>query len=424
MKKFILPFIALFLFLINKTDGQAPAPGSLVIVGGGLEPSNKSIFNQLIALAGGAEKATFAIIPSASGTPVQSYIYFRNILISYGIHPDNIHLINVATMDDDSTTDVNESEWKNNGEDPRLADLIRKCSAVWFSGGDQLRITKTLFRSDGTHTPVLEAVWKVFQSGGVIGGTSAGAAIMSEPMIGGGTSLAALTHGVIKDYTGDDFPETQGALVTKGLGFFPHGLVDQHFNARARIGRLAIVLMNTSNGENLGFGIDENTALIYDGKKNRMHVAGVAGVTILNNSKARISYFQKLPMIGNLTISYLEEGDGYDFSTGIVTPADGKLPTTGKERHSVRYSGQDGILSPNPANFRDLISICLVDNKETDNIQNITWISQDTGFQVSLYKTPESEGFYSEKPSQGNRYTVTRIRMDITPVHVTVTPLK
>ena len=424
MKKFILLFIALFLFLINKTDAQVHAPGSLVIVGGGLEPSNKSIFNQLIALAGGAEKATFAIIPSASATPVQSYVYFRNILISYGLKPDNIFLVPVALMDDDSTKDVNESEWNDNGNDPRVAELVRKCSAVWFSGGDQLRTMKALQRPDGSRTLVLDAVWDVYRSGGVIGGTSAGAAIMSEPMIGGGTSLAALIHGVIRDYTGNDFPETQGALVTKGLGFFPHGLVDQHFNARARIGRLAIVLMNTPNGENLGFGIDENTALIYDGKQNRMHVAGVAGVTILNTSKARISYFQKLPMIGNLTISYLEEGDGYDFSTGIVTPADGKLPTTGKERHSGRYPGQDGILSPNPANFRDLISICLVDNKETDNIQNITWISQDTGFQVSLYKTAESEGFYSEKPSQSNRYTVTRIRMDITPVHVTVTPLK
>ena len=156
-----------------------------MIVGGGLEANNKSVFQQLIRLSGGVEKAVIAVIPSASATPMQSYVYFRNILISYGIKPGNINLVPVALIDDDSTKDVDESKWKENGNDPRVAELVRKCTAVWFSGGDQARTMKTLVRANGSHTPVLDAVWQVYLSGGVIGGTSAGAAIMSEVMIGG-----------------------------------------------------------------------------------------------------------------------------------------------------------------------------------------------------------------------------------------------
>ncbi|MEI7983566.1 MAG: cyanophycinase, partial [Bacteroidota bacterium] len=310
-----LPFLSLCLCSFSSTYSQAPANGNLVIVGGGLEADNKSVFQQLISLAGGAEKATIGVLPSASGTPMQSYIYFRNILISYGVKPENINLVKVALLDDDSTKDINESEWRENGNDTRVADLVKKCTGIWFSGGDQSRTMRTLVHADGSQTPVLEAVWDVFRSGGVIGGTSAGAAIMSEVMIGGGTSMAALCHGVVTDYTGDDFPEGQGVWVTRGLGFFPCGVVDQHFNARARFGRLAVTLMNNRKAGNLGFGIDENTALIYNRKQNRMQVAGVGGVTMLNTTDARIFYVQKLPVMENLAVSYLGEGDSYDFTT-------------------------------------------------------------------------------------------------------------
>ena len=104
--------------------------GNLVIVGGGLEADNKSIYNQLIFLAGGPEKASFAVIPSASGVAVQSYMSFRNILISYDVKPENIHLINIAVVDDDSTHDINESLWKDNGNDTRLAGIVRSLSLI------------------------------------------------------------------------------------------------------------------------------------------------------------------------------------------------------------------------------------------------------------------------------------------------------
>jgi cyanophycinase len=416
--------VAFVLFLSNVSGGQTLSKGSLVIVGGGLEANNKSIFNHMIGLAGGVDKAAFAVIPSAGGTPVQSFMYFRSELISYGVKPGNIHLIPVALMDDDSTRDVNESEWKNNGNNPRLAGLVRKCSAVWFTGGDQLRIMKTLVNPDGSKTAVLKAIWDVFTAGGMVGGTSAGAAIMSEAMIGGGNSIAALTHGVVTDYQGDDFPESDGVLMSQGLGFFPLGIVDQHFNKRARLGRLVVALMNEKPKFTKGFGVDENTALIYIGSQNLVKIAGAAGVTIINAADAGISYAQKLPVIENLSVSYLDDGDSYDIKTGVITPAADKKPTRGKEYYKVQNPGQAGVLSGYSNSFPDLITVNLIDNKGRDTVRNLSFYDQFAGFQVTLCKTPLSAGYYCDRPLEGDKYTVTGIRMDICPVQITVTPMK
>ena len=424
MRKFNTVFL-LLLILIFKTGYSQDLPkGSLVIVGGGLEPDNKSVFTQLIELSGGPEKAVFSIIPSASGVATQTFVYFRSELISYGVKPENIHLIPIAMADDDSTKNIDESTWLNNGNDLKLADMVRKSSCVWFSGGDQLRTMKTLHKADGSKTPVLEAVWEVFRSGGVIGGTSAGAAIMSEPMIGAGNSMGALKHGVITDYKGDDFPDSDGVLLTHGLGFFPLGMVDQHFNARARLARLVMVMMHEKKTVNLGFGVDENTALIYNGKLKTLKVAGAAGVTMVNTTDATISQVQNLPLIKNVTISYLDEGDVYDISTKKIIPAEGKKSTISNEFYNVSNPAQAGLFSGSATNFLNLVTVNLIDNKAVNKVSNLNFTGADAGFLVTFSKTPESKGFFTDKPTGKDKYTVIGIRMDIEPVQITTTPLK
>jgi cyanophycinase len=422
--KTLILFFTSVLLLSAGMRSQTISQGNLVIVGGGLEDTNKSIYSDLIGLAGGAEKAIFSVIPTASSVPAQSFASFRSILISYGVKRENIHLINIALVDDDSTADVNESSWSNNGNDPGLTGMVRSSSAVWFTGGDQSRVIKALLNPDGSKTTVLEAVWEVYLSGGVIGGTSAGAAIMSEAMICGGNSLAALTHGVISNYTGDDFPEGDGVMMSGGLGFFPLGIVDQHFEKRSRIGRLIVALMSEKPAFNMGFGIDENTALIYIGSQNLVKVAGSSGVTIINAADAGISYIQSMPAIDNLSVSYLEEGDSYDANTGKIMPAEGKKPTRGNEYYNVPNPGQAGILSGYSSSFRDLVTVNLIDNKAADTVHNVSFSDNNSGFLVTFYKNPLSSGFYTDKPNGNDRYTVTDVRMDITPVEISVTPLK
>jgi cyanophycinase len=422
MRNFRTILIASLVLVLTNVFGQQLPIGSLVIVGGGLEPDNKSVFTQLIDLAGGPEKAVFSVIPSASGVATQTFVYFRSELISYGVKPENIHLIPIAMADDDSTTDINESTWSNNGSDPKLAEIVRKSSCVWFSGGDQLRTMKTLMKADGSKTPVLESVWEVFRSGGVVGGTSAGAAIMSEPMIGAGNSMGALEHGVITDYKGDDFPESNGVFLTHGLGFFPLGMVDQHFDTRARLARLIMAMTFDPKSVNIGFGVAENTALIYNGKQKILKVAGTAGVTIVNTANATIKNVQHLPLIENVMISYLDEGDVYDITTKTIIPAEGKKSTIGHEYYNNANTLQTGIFSGNSTTFLSLITIGLIDNKAVDKVQNINFTDKETGFLVTLSKTPESKGFYIDKPV--DRYTVTGIRMDIAPVRITLTPVR
>jgi cyanophycinase len=414
----------LFISFMQITAFAALSQGKLVIVGGGLEANNKDVFKEMIQFAGGAEKATFAVIPSASGVAMQSWVYFQKTLISYGVKTENIHLIKIAMVDDDSTTDVDESKWWENGNDESFAKTVKGCSVVWFTGGDQARTLATLKNADGSNTLVLNAVWEMYNSGGVVGGTSAGAAIMSEVMICGGNSLGALTHGAIQAYHGDDFPEADGVLVGKGLGFFPVGIVDQHFAQRARIGRLIVTLMMEKENFHMGFGVDENTALIYDSGKKLIQVAGAGGVTIVNVSEASISYADSLPKIDNINLSYLENGDTYEVASGKIIPVAGKKLTVGNEYYNIQNPGQTGIFSAYSSDLKNLMTINLIDNKGADSVKNLSFYNQNSGFLVTLSKTPNSEGFYTDKPDGADHYTVSNVLMYIAPVKVNVIPVE
>jgi hypothetical protein len=82
------------------------------------------------------------------------------------------------------------------------------------------------------------------------------------------------------------------------------------------------------------------------------------------------------------------------------------------------------MFSGSATNFLSLITISLIDNKAVDKVQNINFTDRETGFLVTLGKTPESKGFYTDKPGGVDRHTVLDIRMDIAPVKLTLTPIK
>ena len=107
--------------------------------------------------------------------------------------------------------------------------------SVYFTGGDQAKILAAL-APGGVRDPALTAIRAALDAGGLLAGSSAGAAMMSQPMILGGTSLEALVHGVTEN------PKEPGLLIGTGLGFFPFGMVDQHFIKRGRLGRLVVAM--------------------------------------------------------------------------------------------------------------------------------------------------------------------------------------
>jgi len=420
MKKYI--FLLLISTFLHFDSACQTKKGNLVIVGGGLEQNNKDVFLELIALAGGPDRAKFSIIPAASGAPMESFDYFRNELISYHVKPENISLIKLAVVDDDSTKDVDESVWKDNGNNPEIIKIIENSSCIWFSGGDQLRITETLINKDGSESNALKAIRTKYENGAVLGGTSAGAAIMSERMIGSGTSISSLKFGIFTDEKYKDLPADSGVFLTKGLGFFKTGMIDQHFNQRARLARL-IMVMFFSPKITMGYGIDENTALIFNGEKEEFRVLGTGGITIIDLKDAEMKTISGFPELKNIKISYLSSGDRFELKTGTIIPEPRKKLISGNEPYDEANIVQSDMLSGGKSDFYSIITQDLINNKGIEKIENINFIGNRMGFQVVLTKTAQTSGYYAEYPQEIENYTVINILMDVIPIQINWSPL-
>jgi cyanophycinase len=224
-----------------RADGPAPAAdpgpsvgtaaGSLVIVGGGGLPD--AVRDRFLDLAGG-KSARVVVIPTASDkadTPqlLKTPGYFR----AAGAEVTVLHTHSRAEADD-----------------PAFVKPLTEATGVWFTGGVQSRLIDTYHG-----TAVERELQKLLGRGGVIGGTSAGAAVMSQVMILGGQTTAT---------------------VGTGFGFLRGVVVDQHFLTRHRLERLLGVLAR--HPQYPGLGIDEQTAIVVHG----------AALTVLGNSTVSV----------------------------------------------------------------------------------------------------------------------------------------
>ncbi len=267
--------------------------GRLAIIGGRLEADNSTVFAAMKPLC----NSRIAVIPVASDIPEEVGAEAVDSFVRNGIHAELLPLF-----------------WRRRGDacDQALIERVESCGSVYFTGGDQSRIFRTLIQG-GRATPLLNSIRAQHAGGGLVAGSSAGAAIMSRQMILGGTSNEALSHGLVDD------ADVPGLALGEGLDFFPWGMIDQHFIARGRIGRLVVAVR--AAGERMGFGIDENTALIVDGE--RAVVRGETGVIIVDLSRARNGDDNSME---NVNISYLDDGDEYDLRRNKIVPCRDKKP--------------------------------------------------------------------------------------------------
>jgi cyanophycinase len=280
----------LIVCLILASSAPALAGGKLVIVGGGLSAANADVHRAFLD-ARPADRPQIAIIPSASGAPAASARAFADTLVSHGARPQDIVVVYLAQEDDPGTPDIDERRWAHNAADPIEIAKISGAGAIWLTGGDQLRTT-SLLAPAGRETPMLAAIRARLADGAVVGGSSAGAAIMSRAMITEGDPLSALLQPVsrqapIETGAPDNRVAGGGLVMGQGLGFLPRGLVDQHFNARRRLGRLTRALFELPPTDRFGFGIDEDTALVVDLTAGQAKVVGSASVTLLDARAAR-----------------------------------------------------------------------------------------------------------------------------------------
>jgi cyanophycinase len=174
---------------------------------------------------------------------------------------------------------------------------VEKSSVIYFTGGDQLRITSQM-----SDTPVYRCMQEIYDAGGVIAGTSAGAAAMPETMLVSGE--------------GDMTPRSIHDLgMAPGLGLIADMVIDTHFSERGRIGRLLGVV--AQNPRNLGVGIDEATAIVVKGGRE-FEVLGAGGVYVLDATRLTYSSLSErsrgVMSIHNVVLHLLSEGDHFDLA--------------------------------------------------------------------------------------------------------------
>lgn len=214
--KFVGTVIAFALFATPNAAGQETLVSPrLVICGGGPLPA--SVIGQFRRLAG--PKPNLVVIPTASRDE-PDVVDLQNTWIARGFK--NVHILH--TRD------------RKLASSPDFVAPLQTATAVWFGGGLQQRIADAYL-----NTRVEEELYGLIQRGGVIGGTSAGAAIQSRVMIASG--------------------KTEPTIST-GFDLMPGTIVDQHFLKRNRIPRLMAAVR--TNPQLVGVGIDEGTALIVE----------------------------------------------------------------------------------------------------------------------------------------------------------------
>lgn len=313
------------------TKGSGEVKGRLLIAGGALQSGNKEVFETFIHMAGGREKSYIGIISTASSDPIKSAEDFKDELVKiYGVPEKNVEFIPMYY--DDVSKGL-----KSNVSEEECVKIIKHCTGLWFTGGDQRRLVGSLYKKDNTNTRVLDEIYKIYKKGVVIAGTSAGAAIMSSIMITGGNSRDALMNTEIWNFKDLPHGDSLTLSIGRGLGLFEYGIVDQHFGERDRLGRLITVCSRVKNG-GVGFGIDENTAMVVSEDSGLIEVVGEGGVTVVDTRAAVLEPINKKLNINNVRISYISAG-------GVFNAKAKKMIISGeREKFIYTYGANDSVI--------------------------------------------------------------------------------
>lgn len=259
----------------------------LIIIGGGEDKkADKKVLKEVVKLAGGKD-ARIGIVTTATKLPQEVGQEYEKLFKEMGV--SEVNSINIGGR---KTSDIH-------GTIERIMDY----SCLFFSGGDQLRIS-SIIGGTGFH----KLVHDFCRDGKVIAGTSAGASMMSEIMIVEGEDQEAPARCTIK--------------LAPGMGLIRGVVIDQHFNQRGRIGRLfAAVAQNPSI---LGIGIDEDTAVVVDSNET-FSVIGNGVVTVVDGRNIEYTNItEQYPddplALTNVTVHILPERYGYNLidKTAII----------------------------------------------------------------------------------------------------------
>jgi len=283
-----VPFLMAAVFLCTlPATAQSGRKGPLFIVGGGTQP--KALVQEFVKLASTSRPAQIVVFGMASANGLQSGEAKAEDFRKLGARAQNIWVTR-AQADLDS-----------------VVHLLDSATGVWFGGGDQNKLTAALRGSK-----LEKAIYARHAAGAVVGGTSAGAAVISTVMITGTELLPG------RDTTEAWTRVKRGTVQTDtGFAFLPDVVLDQHFLRRKRQNRLLSLVL--ADAPHLGAGIDEGTALIVE-SSGLWRIMGASAVLIVDARDAtRTSATDPVLGASGIRMHLLPDGATFDVKSGKAT---------------------------------------------------------------------------------------------------------
>jgi cyanophycinase len=278
--------IALAVLWMLPSPSASGATGHLVIIGGGARPP--AVMARMVALAGGSS-GRIVVVPTASAEPEE---VGTSQAAEFQASGADTAFVLIPTLE--------------NANSDSMVAAVAGATGVFFSGGDQRRLTTVLLG-----TRLLDEIKALYARGGMIGGTSAGAAVMSAVMITG-------DERAVRE-PGDEFStiEAGNIITSEGFGLVADAIMDQHFVARKRHNRLMSLVIERP--ELVGIGIDEATAVVVtpDGVLDVIGESCVIVYDATTAARTRVEPDGDLEAVG-VTVHVLLAGSSYDLNARKV----------------------------------------------------------------------------------------------------------
>lgn len=258
--------------------------GKLLIIGGAEDKKGEcQILKRFIQEAGGRE-SRITVLTAATELPEQVGAEYQELFQTLG--GGDVHVLDVSD--------------RGGANEAGMVRELEKSTGVFFTGGDQLRITGIM-----GGTQLGKMLHHLYERGVIIAGTSAGASVMSDTMIVGGEAGT---------------PKKNILTMAPGLGLLHSVVVDQHFAQRGRIGRLLTAV--SQNPYVLGVGIDEDTAILVHAD-GRFFVVGSNTVTVVDASPTIASNVSEISpgqalVLTPVLMHVLSEGYGFDLKRRVA----------------------------------------------------------------------------------------------------------
>ncbi len=290
------------------TLGAKGAEGDLLVIGGAEDKLGKrTVLKEFVKLAGGAD-GRIAVVPTASSLgPEIVEVYaalFKRLGAAevYGVRPQD----------------------RAQASDPDLVAELDRATGIFMTGGNQLKLSTVIA---GTHFG--QAVVDARRRGVTIGGTSAGASIMSSHMVAFGP--------------GGTTPKQRMTQVAGGLGLVDSCVIDQHFAQRNRYGRLLMIV--SQSPQLLGMGVDEDTAAVISRTEHGdiMRVIGRGSVTLMDGkhmvTDAHEARARRPIMASGVVLHVLPAGAKFDLMKRALVPTGSQLDPA--EAEELEVAGAD-----------------------------------------------------------------------------------